>query len=453
MSSDWFTFTPTAAGFTALLAYVIFVTNTFYCEGPNGLLNSSLTVLHRESGLKLTLNNSFDPCTQFWDHVCHDFYDYYPLSFFDQLGISSRDNVRSSTEYKTCLDVVDFDVADTVMAKRNSHTLVENLVDGFNVNGVVMRVMGYNGTYLPYLFTDILEEPGEDESGEEPKETTEQPDVVDNLAIGNVVRCPCLGYEVVVFEPDICSMLCDDEQVIKLPSDFPCDCMQATSRFRLNATSFFVRKHYEKLEAFARETDPNVPVFFGGGPGKVTDTEFQTSILNMWMNHQRKEAQLLNTTVIVGAWPGPAYTVNALYSHTSDSVFIFDGLLKYPFYSDEFSNELMMGGLGFIIAHELGHARDYRDNNTILGNALIRELEIRAHTTKHVAVTVHEDIADFYAMQTIDAVMGRTAFYQLAQLWCTKNTVFKGDVHAPGKFRINETTSHSSTFKKLFCMK
>lgn len=451
MAADWFTFTPTAAGFTALMAYVIFVTNTFYCEGPNGLHNSSLVVLHRESGLQMTLNNTFNPCTQFWDHVCHDFYDYYPLSFFDQLGIASRDCVRSSDEFKTCLDVINFNVTDEELLKRNSHTLADNLVAGFNVNNVVMRVMGYNGTYLPYLLKDILEEPDEDGSGDEPKITTEPPDVVDNLEIGNVVRCQCLRYEVIAFDLNICSMLCDDEQVVRLPSDFPRDCMQALSRFRLNATSFHVRKKYEKLEAFAKKTDPSVPVFFGGGPGKVADTEFETSILNMWMSHQRNEAHLINSSVIIDAWPGPSYTVNALYSHTSDSVFIFDGLLNYPFYSDEFSNELLMGGLGFIIAHELGHAKDYRENNTLLGNALIRELEIRAHTSKHVAVTVHEDIADYYAMQTIDSVMSRTGFYQLAQLWCTKNTVFSGDVHAPGKFRINETTSHSLTFKKIFC--
>lgn len=52
----------------------------------------------------------------------------------------------------------------------------------------------------------------------------------------------------------------------------------------------------------------------------------------------------------------PLTFVNAMYSPLSNSISIFDGILQYPFIHSRFSDASLLGTIGTVIAHEMGHA-------------------------------------------------------------------------------------------------
>ncbi|MBQ6554512.1 MAG: M13 family metallopeptidase, partial [Firmicutes bacterium] len=57
-------------------------------------------------------------------------------------------------------------------------------------------------------------------------------------------------------------------------------------------------------------------------------------------------------------WSMAAYDANACYLPTTNEIVLPAGILKAPFYSSTASYEENMGGIGFIVAHEISHAFD-----------------------------------------------------------------------------------------------
>ncbi len=54
----------------------------------------------------------------------------------------------------------------------------------------------------------------------------------------------------------------------------------------------------------------------------------------------------------------PCYTVNAAYNRYSNSLYVFAGYLNEPMYSQAQTEEELLAGVGFTIAHEVSHAFD-----------------------------------------------------------------------------------------------
>ena len=57
-------------------------------------------------------------------------------------------------------------------------------------------------------------------------------------------------------------------------------------------------------------------------------------------------------------WSMTPQTVNAYYNATANEIVFPAAILQAPFYDDKVSYESNLGGIGFIIAHEISHAFD-----------------------------------------------------------------------------------------------
>ncbi|MGN1022442.1 MAG: M13 family metallopeptidase [Lachnospiraceae bacterium] len=69
-------------------------------------------------------------------------------------------------------------------------------------------------------------------------------------------------------------------------------------------------------------------------------------------------SKLVNQKVDDSYWLMAASTVNCYYNAGDNSINILAGMLQEPFYSSSFSNEELLSGIGFVIAHEITHAFD-----------------------------------------------------------------------------------------------
>lgn len=164
------------------------------------------------------------------------------------------------------------------------------------------------------------------------------------------------------------------------------------------------------------------------------------------------------------------YTVNAQYNPTSNSIEFPAGILQPPFYDVNASYEKNLGGIGYVIAHEITHAFDnngakYDEKGnasnwwTAEDYAAFQKLcqkvvamydgkEAAPGITCNGELTLSEDIADLGSMACITELEGKRAnpdykalYTAAAQIWCSsypramKAYLSQVDVHAPDKLR------------------
>jgi putative endopeptidase len=190
---------------------------------------------------------------------------------------------------------------------------------------------------------------------------------------------------------------------------------------------------------------------------------------------------ILSEPVDKSGWLVPPHTVNAYHNMTSNEIVFPAGILQYPFYDLEASREQNLGGIGFIIAHEITHAFDNNgaqfDENGNMKNwwtqqdysafqqkcqeviNLFDGLEIAPGAVVNGTLTVSENVADIGAMACILDIAGnmqdvnyKELFESYARIWCLTGTkqVYQiltvQDVHSPNKFRVNQVLRNFQEF-------
>ncbi|MDE7244523.1 MAG: M13 family metallopeptidase [Oscillospiraceae bacterium] len=185
------------------------------------------------------------------------------------------------------------------------------------------------------------------------------------------------------------------------------------------------------------------------------------------------------------AWQMPTYTVNAYYSPTANSINFPAGILQAPLYDVEADATENLGGIGYVIAHEMTHAFD---NNGAKydskGNAadwwtksdytafeklctkaaaFYDGLEVIPGVTCNGTLTLSENIADLGAIACITQAESRnenpdydTLYRSAAKTWSFTGTremqiyLAQADVHAPGKLRGSRVLQSCDEFYEAF---
>ena len=185
------------------------------------------------------------------------------------------------------------------------------------------------------------------------------------------------------------------------------------------------------------------------------------------------------------AWLMYPYTVNACYSATSNDITFPAAILQSPMYDVNASYEENLGGIGYIIAHEITHAFDNNgakfDEN---GNAADWWTEsdyaaFEERCEKMVAFydqkegipgvpmdgrqTLSENVSDQGAMQCLVSILAKrenpdykTFYRSVANIWASTKTrpyakyVAGMDVHSEDKLRTNLVIVNTEEFFKTF---
>jgi len=187
-------------------------------------------------------------------------------------------------------------------------------------------------------------------------------------------------------------------------------------------------------------------------------------------------------------WVMAPYTVNACYNATANDITFPAAILQSPMYDVNASREENLGGIGYVIAHEITHAFD---NNGAKfdekGNAADwwTQADYAAFQAKCQAVvawydgresapgipcsgelTLSENVADLGALRCIVECAGRlddpdyaALFRTVAQTWAStapRNTLeylATADVHAADKLRVNRALQTIPQFYETFDIK
>jgi hypothetical protein len=468
-------FTPTFAGFCMLLTYVVVVTNllgdnsmhpaTPAAGGPNTQSFDSIARRH-------TMNAYIDPncsaCVNFYDHACGQYLYQEPLTPWQASQQKMTNRLELTDDYLFCeanpamwhtnnsiaqatigfnITAADFPVRDWAVAK------------GFSVNGILVRlgILDSSGLYAPMLIADTNTDTEND------TEATEG--TCECLSMFNIVIM--YGTEV----DDLCQQLCTPAEggiyTLKLPSDIPSNCAQAVKTFRMAASAPQIDASVvAQLETRFRAIElagnvSGVAFHVGGGHGHIPDVPWHQNIVDTWVDYAHSWNTLWGQPIHNEAWPMSGWEANAFYTAEQHGIFLLAGVLVPPFYSPTYDNALLRGSIDFIMAHELGHAYDHLNNVSTTRRKLVDVLVRLSHNNPQaIQITEHEDYADRYAAQIISQMLPHninlnltSTIYQFAQMWCgCKNDTFDGhDVHAPSRWRVNQTVQQFPGWADTFC--
>lgn len=207
------------------------------------------------------------------------------------------------------------------------------------------------------------------------------------------------------------------------------------------------------------------------------------NIINLNKVIKTKSYEMLDTTNTYNALPD--YTFNAYYDVTSNSINILTGGTKtIKNINNRYEN---LGGIGFIIAHEISHAFDNNgskfDENGLLNNWYTEssnkkyneiqnkvieyydKYEVIHNISNNGKRTIGENIADLAAMECITNILinnnAKAEDYQkvyesFAKIWAnnysksTKVMQSLIDTHSTNEIRVNSVLSSTNKFYEVY---
>jgi putative endopeptidase len=194
----------------------------------------------------------------------------------------------------------------------------------------------------------------------------------------------------------------------------------------------------------------------------------------------------LGTTVDKSEWDVTPQTINAMYDPLNNEIIFPAAILQAPFYDNDNSYGANMGGIGFVIAHEVSHAFDstgalydeygnynvwWTDDEMTKYNELSQSIIDYYSNYEMMGVKVNgeltlmENIADLGAMTCITSILGDDvkaldeAFGQMTYNWASEDTtsymmyLLNTDTHSPNKIRVNAVLSSCDAFYKIYDIK
>lgn len=212
------------------------------------------------------------------------------------------------------------------------------------------------------------------------------------------------------------------------------------------------------------------------------------NMLSIAEGSKKELSNLQGTSVDKTKWAMYPYTVNACYSATSNDITFPAAILQPTMYDVNAPYEENLGGIGYIIAHEITHAFDNNgakfDEN---GNAtdwwtakdykefekLCEKMEAFYDGCESVPgiamngkLTLSENVADQGAVQCITEVAAglenpdyKALYRSMAKAWASTRTrayadyASKIDVHSDEKLRVNRVVVNCEEFYKAFDIK
>ena len=184
-------------------------------------------------------------------------------------------------------------------------------------------------------------------------------------------------------------------------------------------------------------------------------------------------------------WIMTPFTVNACYNPSANDITFPAAILQSPLYDVNASREENLGGIGYIIAHEITHAFDnngakYDENGNAADwwtasdyaafqklcdrvTALYNGKESAPGIPCNGALTLSENIADLGAVACVTEIESRqakpdyaTLYRSMAEIWASsygremRAYLAQVDVHAPDKLRGSLVLQNFSQFYDAF---
>ncbi|MCD8038961.1 MAG: M13 family metallopeptidase [Lachnospiraceae bacterium] len=220
---------------------------------------------------------------------------------------------------------------------------------------------------------------------------------------------------------------------------------------------------------------------------QVTPVSEGGSLMSNWLVSMQvaMKAQLekLGTEVDRSEWSVTPQTINAMYDPSNNEIIFPAAILQAPFYDSANSYGANLGGIGYVIAHEVSHAFDssgalydeYGNYNVWWTDGELEEYDrlsqsIVDYYSNYEVMGIHvngeltlmENIADLGAITCVTSIIGDDAqaldeaFGQMAYNWASVDTtsfmtyLLNTDTHSPNKIRVNAVLSSCDAFYEVY---
>ncbi len=209
------------------------------------------------------------------------------------------------------------------------------------------------------------------------------------------------------------------------------------------------------------------------------------NIINIYMDQSNRQFAKLNNPVDKGEWNMAAFTVNAYYNPLNNEIVFPAAILQEPFYSQDYSKEKNLGGIGAVIGHELTHAfdntgakfneegmlenwwtkSDYDEFTNRSQKVINYYSNIEVGDGQHVNgfLTVGENISDLGGVACVLDIAKKSdnpnlkeLFENYATIWREistkelKDYLLKNDPHSPKKVRVNGVLAQFEEFYETY---
>ena len=182
-------------------------------------------------------------------------------------------------------------------------------------------------------------------------------------------------------------------------------------------------------------------------------------------------------------WGVTPQTINAMYDPLNNEIIFPAAILQPPFYNPNNTDGANLGGIGFVIAHEISHAFDsngalydeYGNYNVWWTQEELAEYERLSQSIVDYyneyevmgvnvdgELTLMENIADLGALTCVTSIIGDDeealddAFGQMTYNWASEDTtsfmmyLLNTDTHSPNKVRVNAVLSSCDAFYEVY---
>lgn len=212
------------------------------------------------------------------------------------------------------------------------------------------------------------------------------------------------------------------------------------------------------------------------------------NMLSVAKGYKNELSDLQGKSVDKTKWAMYPYTVNACYSATSNDITFPAAILQPPMYDVNASYEENLGGIGYIIAHEITHAFDnngakFDENGNAADWWTAKDYDAFEALCEKMAafydgcesipgiamngkLTLSENVADQGAVQCITEVAAglenpdyKVLYRSMAGAWASTRTreyaqyAASVDLHCDEKLRVNRVVVNCDEFYKAFDIK
>lgn len=418
--------------YVLMVAYVVFMANLIIKEPPE----ASPVSIEAAAAVEQVVNTSADPCNSFELYACGHYTEFNALSPWATTKIIGNRHIEH------IVDECEAIVKNWNMPISNDTSTL--LLWGYEVNNISFDITWENKVVKLIVSAS--------------DNTTHTTDPTEFACISNLLP-EHVNQKDVIIRGLPCDFVCDDNEtaLTAVPADYPTTCLQLTSAMQINrvTSAMPVPNISDIVDPIIRAYGLNTSFHLGGGPSVIGDIDFEENVSSMWIRQREAAFKVVGNPLTGPTWAMGANVVNMWYDGDQDAVFVPSGMFFPPMYHADYDMDVKLGTIGFFISHEFGHALDKRLKNTTLGNMLVRRIETVANTTERVNITAKEDIADYYGIQYLEKAHGplsKLTLLKLAQAFCMESEEFSGDVHAPGRWRVNTTMSFSTSYRREWCL-
>ena len=457
-----------SAGWAVLVAYIIAI--YAWTDTSCDMSRASLVWTRQRANILLGVNESIDPCENIYNNSC-DLYLKDSVGPFYHAALKAQYYMEQNEAYKTCtkMKLTYFDngrprISDKVWRGLDWDDFSNGSGQESDMSDFapLFEAIYMQDCTLHNLFAEVI------------PVNNKWHLVIDSLngSTGYTRTPECLGGGLIDLFPD--STI--DETYV-LFGDSACDhvdtskgleCTQITSCSEYVST-FFPESladyaHIDnvterKLIDMMHDVYNNsIRIHFGGGNHSVRDSgKPGETVRKLREDRKRRELNLIGSNYET-AWYMPGTEVNAYYTPSTDEVFIAGGLLTEPFYHKDYPFEHNLAGLGFVIAHEIGHSfgpraakRWGRLNTTDTMLALEANLSLLAnHSGNGYGSELYADYRGAKAINELVRVPTKLFFHHMAQTWCQRHQPWLEDPHPPSYWRVTMALNSMSKFRAAF---